>query len=215
MAHPDLIHSKENKLATGFPAVHYKITGVKHCCSAALLCSVGGSPRAINYDAKSTGAYFKEARTFKEYYKHWAMQPQFWLPQEFAFCKVLEGVYEKHTTGEGGEDMWASPSYATKTWFMVDRRRTKGAVCVLNFMHWLKELGTGEVGRIHISPWRPGAHGGECKGAVFSPDDSKVRAYLNNMLAKANAHARAMAEYMELPQNVEEIEPVDEVGGLW
>jgi hypothetical protein len=141
----------------------------------------------------------------------------FGMPYDHAMCAVLEILYNKAKHGEGGNNMYASSSYATKTWFIADRRRTKGSVSCMNFMLWLQEQGVQQVGRIHISPWRDGAHGGECKGGVYAPNLTRVKKLLDRKLAELNAHADwVFFDYFGLhPKKMGGNYVADEVGAQW
>jgi hypothetical protein len=131
---------------------------------------------------------------------------------------VLEKLYMKAKFGEGGHNMYASQSYATRTWFMADRKRLSDSLSCMTFMLWLKEQGVQKVGRIHISPYRDGAHGGYCKGAVYAPDLKKVRKFLDEKIDELNAYADYVFDMYGLTEEntgIGETEAADEVADLW
>jgi hypothetical protein len=139
------------------------------------------------------------------------------MPYEHAMCYVLEQIYNKAKYGNGGTNMYASSSYATKTWFIADRRRDEQNISCMNFMEWLKDMGVRRVGRIHMSPYRAGAHGGECKGGVYAPNLTRVKELLDDYLAELNAHADwVFFEYFGLDRDKMGGNYVaDKVGDLW
>jgi hypothetical protein len=192
----------------------FHITGVQRFCSGALLYGVEAWGQRPQYGQRVTKEW-EAARSLEDYVKMWKSTPQCHLTREGVYARVLEGVYRKAKHGIGGENMYASQSYATKTWFMADRKRTRvdSGVHVMGFMHWLKELGVTKVGRIHISPYRDGAHGGECKGAVYAPDLPKVRTLLDEWLHQWNEHSKAVCNMYYQPVN--KIKAADEVAALW
>lgn len=204
------------------------IHGIYQCCSAALLHGLQSYANVATIEDKDSVLYEsrqreilmiprKRVHSFDEYVKHYSSKNSaFLLPLEYAFCFALEKLYNKASRGVGGENMYASTRYATKTWFIADRRRTEGSYSCLNFMLWLKELGVNTVGRIHISPYRPGAHGGDCKGAVYSPDIPKVRKFLAEKLRDVNSHIEWVYEHYDAVQvPLDQVEPTDEIGALW
>lgn len=201
---------------------HANIHGFQQCCSAAILHGISGYsvaaclPEEAPYSIQNMDP--AHCATIAEYIKRRSKKHTiFGLPKEYAYAAVLEELYNKAEHGEGGHNMYASQTYATKTWFMADRRRTPGSFCCLNFMKWLKEQGPGTVGRIHISPWRDGAHGGQCKGAVYSPDLPKIREFLDEKIDELNAHADYVFWHYGLNEDNmgDNMHTGDEVGKLW
>lgn len=142
--------------------------------------------------------------------------PMFVMPWDHAMCAILEQLYNKAEFGQGGTNMYASSSYATKTWFMADRRRSPASMSCMNFMEWLMAQGVQKVGRIYISPYRDGAHGGECKGAVYAPNLDAVHEFLQAKLAELNAHADWVFSYYGCTKaNTGRNWKGDEVAQLW
>jgi hypothetical protein len=123
------------------------------------------------------------------------------MPYEHAMCYVLEQIYNKAKYGNGGTNMYASSSYATKTWFIADRRRDEHNISCMNFMEWLKDMGVRRVGRIHMSPYRL----------------TRVKELLDDYLAELNAHADwVFFEYFGLDRDKMGGNYVaDKVGDLW
>lgn len=188
------------------------ITGIHRFCSGALLYGPDGWGQFADYK-KPIHRDYSPAVSFVDYIDMWKQHPACQLDRNGVHCYFLEKIWIKAKTGEGGRDMYASQSYPTKTWFMADRRRVGDGLHMMGFMYWLKDLGVGKVGRIHISPYRDGAHGGECKGAVYAPDLTRVRKFLDEELAKWNEHAKEMVKRNFC--KAEDVEPKDEIGGLW
>jgi hypothetical protein len=215
-----LVHNGDSIIQAPNANIH----GIYQCCSAALLHGVSGYCTTARFAPKDTvpGAMRTmdpaHCGSFAEYKKERARRHQmFGMPYDHAMCAVLEILYNKAKHGEGGSNMYASSSYATKTWFIADRRRTEGSVSCMNFMLWLQEQGVQQVGRIHISPWRDGAHGGECKGGVYAPNLTRVKELLDRKLAELNAHADwVFFDYFGLhPKQMGENYVADEVGAQW
>lgn len=204
----------------GFRTVCAHIHGFQQCCSAAILHGIGGYGQTVNYfDVSPESLMHIEqapATSFADWQTRFSKKHNvFLMPWDHAMCVVLEQVYNKASHGVGGNNMYASQSYATKTWFIADRKRTDGSMSCMNFMLWLKEQGVSKVGRIHISPYRPGAHGGYCKGGVYAPDLKKVKKFLDEKLAELNEHAAWVFDTYNVKQMDGTIETADEVGALW
>ena len=195
----------------------FEIHGFQQCCSAAILHGISGYGRRPGYKSMMNFPFvsYVEPLTFDEYFKKYASKHEmFHVPVHYVYCMILEAILHKCETGEGGTNMWASPHYKTRTWFIADRRKGEGTASCMNFMLWLKELGVQKVGRIHISPWADGAHGGECKGGVYTPNEGKVAVFLNEELDKLAAHAKAVVDEYAI-NDIDEIEPTDEVAAQW
>jgi hypothetical protein len=206
-----LIHSA-NDPQTVYRNPSASITGIQRFCSGALFYGIDGWGQLPNYGKRVYKTY-TAANTFKEYRDLWSNTPQNQLNEHGAYCLLLEKLYIKAKTGEGGRDMYASQTYATKTWFMADRERRGRGLHINGFMHWLKALGRNKVGTIYISPYRDGAHGGRCKGAVYAPDLPRVREFLFYELAKWNTHAHKVCELYFTP--AEQDKAANEIGELW
>jgi len=209
---------------SGFANVHAYIHGFQQCCSAAIMHGISGRRVDAYFPRKENGVPYvlgsmkmDHVRTFKEWQDTRSMKtPMFAMPWDHAMCAVLEQLYNKAEFGQGGTNMYASSSYATKTWFMADRRRSAGSMSCMNFMNWLKDQGVQQVGRIHISPYRDGAHGGECKGAVYAPNLDAVHEFLQSRLAELNAHADWVFSYYGCTKdNTGNNWKGDEVAQLW
>lgn len=205
----------------GFRTVNASIHGFQQCCSAAILHGVGGYRQTVVYPDQENGhgllQYIDQtpAESFADWQKRFSHKNNvFLMPWDHAMCAVLEQLYNKARTGHGGNNMYASQTYATKTWFMADRRRTDWSMSCMNFMNWLKEQGVSKVGRIHISPYRPGAHGGECKGAVYAPNLKKIEELLAEKLEELNEHAAWVFDYYKV-KPVLGAGATDAVGALW
>ena len=211
-----LIHDGDR----GFQSTVCYIHGFQQCCSAAILHGLSGYPQTVRIPKVApinlpTVDMDRLPNSFEEYVRRFSKKNQiFAMPYDHAMCSVLEAVYNKAQHGEGGTNMYASSRYATKTWFIADRRRNEGSISCMNFMHWLKAQGVRKVGRIHISPYRDGAHGGECKGAVYAPDLPKVRAFLDEKFEELISHVLWVKEFYG---NIKaaDIKAADEVADLW
>lgn len=196
------------------------IHGIHQCCSAALMHNVGGWIRREEYprpDFMTETKPVDKVRSIEAYVKRgMKMHSAFMIPYDFAYLYPLELLYKKAKTGKGGTNMYASSSYATKTWFIADRRRGETSISCMNFMLWLKSMGTANVGRIHISPYRAGAHGGDCKGGVYAPNLAGIRRVLDEGLQKLNAHAEELRVLYGLDTEVRKVtKAADEVADLW
>lgn len=211
----------------GYASVTASIYGFQQCCSAAILHGVGGYARQITLPPKPPPGQvpvnwqtmdISPVQSFAQWMKERSKKSNaFLLPYDYAMCAVLEKLYIKASTGEGGNNMYASSSYCTKTWFIADRKRMANSLTCMGFMNWLKKQGVQKVGRIHISPYRPGAHGGKCKGAVFAPDERRIEAFLKKKLAELNAHASCLfAEFNCTTKNTGvNAAATDRIGDLW
>lgn len=203
-----------------FRTVHAQIHGFQQCCSAAILHGVNGYARTNRWPVAAPASLQAMDQTPVDSFRDWMKQRAekcsvFELPYDYAMCVVLEILYNKAKHGEGGNNMYASPRYATKTWFIADRKRTDGSMSCLNFMLWLKDQGVSKVGRIHISPYRPGAHGGYCKGGVYAPDLPKVRKFLDERLQELNDYAEFVFEEYKITRAPGEEYYADEVAAKW
>lgn len=204
----------------GFQRVTYNIHGFQQCCSAAILHGIGGYARTVWYPDKADLTMeqldWEPVTSYDEYQERYSRKHTvFSMPYHHGMCSVLEGLYNKSRYGRGGHNMYASQRYATQTWFIADRRRTESSMSCLNFMFWLKDMGVSKVGRIHISPYRPGAHGGECKGAVFAPDNRKIERFLAEHIKQLNAHIEAVKAMYEIDPAQIKAYAEDEVAELW
>ena len=199
------------------------IHGVQQCCSAAILHGLSGWGQGVTYTRHPTeimkATPYKKCRTYAQYMTHYKKVKLVHPDMDHAYMWVLEQVYTKAKTGYGGNNMYASQSYATKTWFIADRRRQPSSFSCMNFMLWLKNLGVQKVGRIHISPYADGAHGGQCKGGVYTPNLPRIRELRDEALAKLNEHAKKVFELYDLPTDgttaIENEPATDKVGELW
>lgn len=209
----------------GFSRVHWNFHGVQQFCSGALLHGLSGylawCAPPVGRDALSMFDFNTPVKRLDEYMNKYAYKNSvFLMPAEIAYACVLEGIYDKAAYGEGNgnqRNMYASDAYATGTWFIADRKRKDSSFSCLNFMKHVQQLGVQKVGRIHISPWRPGAHGGECKGAVYAPNLPALREYIDDCITRVNQHIQFIAHHYNVPDvmPVEDIDPADEVAAQW
>lgn len=215
------IHSQTNRYdGPLFKNPHYLIHGFQQCCSAAILHGLSATqlqPYQIHYNDQQREEPPKFS-TLKDYFT-WARQRgcEYALPIEYVYATYLEGIWTKAVTGEGGTNMYASSKYATKTWFIADRKRPhlERANC-WGFMKWLESMPAVDVGTCKVSPLRDGAHGGRCAGAVYAPNTSGMRKFIKQRLKEAQAHAQAVYdEYIESVLGEGVPDTTDEIGQLW
>ena len=206
--------------------VSVHIHGFQQCCSAAILHGVNGYTTGTRklLDTETVRTQIrrvnpKPVRSLMEWQENYASKVPtvFGMNVDTAYAAILEKIWLKAAMGEGGTNMYASSSYCTKTWFIADRRRSPDSVSCLNFMLWLKKQGVTEVGRIHISPWRDGAHGGECKGGVYSPNLEAVRELLDDYIDMLNKYRLEVFKHYKLDMKTmgRNAPAADAVGELW
>jgi len=210
------------RLYSGLPK--YKISGIDHFCSGALLCN-SIAPYVAKYSIQNWAACkqaipYKKCNSIAHWFDVYKSSSIYAVPREYILWYLYEAVLDKCVDGTGGRydgeyPMYAGNCYATRTWFMADRRRDETqelGFSILHLMHDIQERGTAVMGRIHISPWADGAHGGSCKGAVWAPNIAGMLQYRDGIISSLNSHAKQCAKEL---RTAEEPIPDDAVCNHW
>lgn len=208
------------RMYTGTPDC--TISGLKSFCSGSLLSGITapnlGRTPFYAWDRPDLVAMpYKEFKTIAkwlEYYKGHI----YGLPKLYMYWYIMEVVLIKATEGIGGLQegdyrCYAGNRYATKTWFLADKKfDRKTGICTQGFIEFVKDLGTHKAGKIVISPWAEGAHGGHCRGAVWKPNLRRMKEQRDRMLYNMHAHAQYCANELGVADTPL---PTDKVCNHW
>lgn len=180
----------------------FQIKGVANNCSAACITgmsSINGRAHVVNTKESLTAWHTQS--TMRDIFLN-ISGPVARMPKEFAYAYVLEQIYKKATTGNCPEHqvnnsdiyrMYARTNYATKLWLFSDNHNNAHTETkVSQFCKWLVKQGVRKVGRCVESPWVDGAHGGKVKGWIYAPNLTRVKEFVDEMIAKANEHQEAL-----------------------
>ena len=205
--HKGRLYGTHSMILSGFPG----------CCSAVVLHGVNCSGYKPEQVWKNPDSYsikqWKYVDTIHEYAKHYGMLGLYRVPEYYAYLAILEQVLFKARDGNGGSNMHGGPTYPTKTIFIADRdKRGSSGISSYSFMHWLHAQGPTMLGRCYISPFSPGGHGGQCKGAVYAMNCDGAALMIHEAVKDLNLHAAAITEKYGSPKSGK---PIDAIAGLW
>lgn len=198
----------------------YTISGINNFCSGVLLSGIGCSTVTYStkkaWDSDPVAMPFKRFKTMKEWVDYYKGNI-YGLPKLYLWWYLMEVVLTKTEKGIGGLSSgdyrcYAGNSYATKTWFMADKKAEGEGFTTMKFMEFVEGLGVQKAGRIVMSPWADGAHGGQCRGAVWTPNVKSIKEQRNRYLFNMNAHAEYCAKHL---RTADEPLPEDKVCNHW
>lgn len=214
--------NREQKL---YGRPQWKVQGVAACCSAAALTNISrGVPKHTpNHYLRNPNRHYAEpvqkVHSIWNYWQLYNKNPMYALPYEYQFLTILEDVFLKSTHGESVRQvaqhesyrLFADDYYCTRTWFITDMRRARPVgendpLHCEEFMLWFQSKP--ELGTIQISPFKDGAHGGYCRGAVFTLNEEFVKEMLEGEYTWLNQHIKYLHERFgekEVPRLEDEV----------
>lgn len=201
----------KNNLQDGYQRPQFQITGWQNFCSGGLICNIGGTISRGTDDPLSFRAKMSQRDNVLRQISHLDMEKlknvdnhkDYWtwvynhgnagfgqsswaVPLDLLYDSILYQIWVKADTGEGGENMYGHNKYPCKTFAIADRYdKSDDQVSCWGLQNHIMKLSRRRkepfMQYAQMGELVPGAHGGMCRGALFS--FLQDRYYVNHYFA--------------------------------